>query len=102
MDIPVKSLEDLGLIVHATRRSSGLRIDDFAGVAGVSKDFASQLERGKPTLQMGLALKVISDLGLKITVTVPDSAVPLYLEVKAKGGLKPLKPRIRKPAGDAS
>jgi transcriptional regulator with XRE-family HTH domain len=97
MKVKISSPTDLGLVVRAMRRDSKVRIDDFAGLAGVSKQFASDLEHGKPTLQIGLALKVLQDLGVEVSVEIPSSAHTHLETLQAQGGLKPLKPRaIRK------
>lgn len=98
MKIKISSPTDLGLIVRAMRRVSNVRIDDFAGLAGVSKQFAADLEHGKPTLRIGLALKVLQDLGVEVSAEIPSSAVPHLETLQAQGGLRPLKPRTtRKP-----
>lgn len=93
MKVKISSPTDLGLVVRAMRRVSNVRIDDFAGLAGVSKQFASDLEHGKPTLQIGLALKVLQDLGVEVSAEVPSSALQHLEALQAQGGLKPLKPR---------
>ena len=43
----------LGLVVRATRKAAGLRQDELAGAAGVGLRFVVELERGKPTAQIG-------------------------------------------------
>jgi transcriptional regulator with XRE-family HTH domain len=98
-DIIIRAVEDIGRIVHATRKTSGLtRTDDFALMAGVSKDFVSHLERGKQTLQIGRVLKLLSELGLTVTIQMPDSALHAFAEASQKK-VKPIKPRVRKPKG---
>lgn len=98
MKVKISSPTDLGLVVRAMRRVSNVRIDDFAGLAGVSKQFAADLEHGKPTLQIGLALKVLQDLGVEVSAEIPASAHQHLETLQAQGGLKPLKPRAtRKP-----
>jgi hypothetical protein len=39
---------DLGFALRAARRSGKVRLDDFAQIAGVSKQFVSDVEYGKP------------------------------------------------------
>ena len=57
--------------------SSDVRLDDFAATAGVSKQqFASDVERGKPGVQLGLALRLLSELGIPIMLDIPSSAEP--------------------------
>ncbi len=97
MFIPIRSPQDLGLAVRAARKSGGTRIDDLAGMAGVSKQFATDLEHGKPTLRLGLALKVLEELGVGLHLDLPDDAADDFEALRAKG-LRPLKRAARKPA----
>ena len=59
---------DLGQAVRETRRSQGLRQPDLAGAAGTSVRFIVELEKGKPTIQLGKALHVLRMLGLQLEV----------------------------------
>jgi len=70
----VTSPEELGLLVRAVRRSSQVRIDDLAAMARVSKQFATDVELGKPTVRLGLVFQILNELGLKVSVEVPASA----------------------------
>ena len=74
MRIPIRSLADLGLAIRAVRRSSHVRIDDLAATAGVSKQFTSDVEHGKPTVQFGLVLKLLAELGVPLEVDIPGEA----------------------------
>jgi hypothetical protein len=47
MLIPITTVAELGLLVRATRKSQGVRLDDAAGSAGVGTVFAGEVERGK-------------------------------------------------------
>jgi len=51
MKTPVNSVSDIGLVVRAVRRASQVRLDDLAACAcaGVSNQFASDLDHGKPS-----------------------------------------------------
>lgn len=64
--------EDLGQIVRATRKAIGLRQDDAAGSIGVSENFLGKVERGGETVQWGKLLQVVQELGLSISVEVPE------------------------------
>jgi transcriptional regulator with XRE-family HTH domain len=74
MQTKVTSPEELGLLVRAVRRSSQVRIDDLAAMARVSKQFATDVELGKPTVRLGLVFQILNELGLKVSVEVPASA----------------------------
>lgn len=74
MRIPIRSPADLGLAIRAVRRSSHVRIDDLAATTGVSKQFTSDVEHGKPTTQFGLVLKLLAELGMPLEVDIPEEA----------------------------
>ncbi len=85
MQIVIHSVAELGLAVRAVRRTSDVRLDDFAATAGVSKQFASDVERGKPSVQLGLALKLLSELGIPIMLDIPSSAESELANLRLKG-----------------
>lgn len=66
-----------------------MRLDDLADMAGVSKQFVSDVEYGKPTAQLGLALKLLSEVGLPLTLEIPDTAEPVLQTLRAKGAHQP-------------
>jgi transcriptional regulator with XRE-family HTH domain len=84
MQLPVNSVADLGQALRAVRRTSKLRLDDMAATAGVSKQFASDVELGKETVRMGLVFKVLSEMGLKLSVDIPDQSQPELALLQAK------------------
>jgi transcriptional regulator with XRE-family HTH domain len=58
----------LGPIVRERRKSQLLRIDDAAGLLGVSVDLMSRLENGQGTVQLNKAMAVLDGLGLTLMV----------------------------------
>ena len=64
MQLSVRTVADLGLALRATRRSGKVRLDDLAQIAGVSKQFVSDVEYGKQTVQLGLVLKLLLEMGV--------------------------------------
>jgi HTH-type transcriptional regulator / antitoxin HipB len=64
----VSNAKELGAIVRQRRKEAGLTLKDAAGIAGVGIRFLSELERGKPTLQLGLAIEVLQLFGLELHV----------------------------------
>jgi len=95
MKISVTSPEDIGLLIRAVRRSSRVRIDDLAAMSHVSKQFASDVEHGKPTVRLGLVFKLLGELGIPMTLDIPSEAVQelttLRLRAKAPAGKRPKK-----------
>jgi hypothetical protein len=92
--IPIDSPEQLGLLIRATRRTQKLRIDDTAGTAGVGHVFVREVERGKPTVQLGRVMQLLAELGIELKAEVPDAALPEFRRLQSIG-LKPLKIRRR-------
>jgi y4mF family transcriptional regulator len=64
----VSNAKELGALVRQRRKQAGLTLKDAAGMAGVGIRFLSELERGKPTLQLGLVIEVLQLFGLELHV----------------------------------
>ena len=67
----IKDATSLGTAVRAARTSSGLSIADAALTIGVAKQTISDLEAGKPTVGIGLCLKIAAELGVSL-LAVPS------------------------------
>ena len=63
---------ELGAIVRAARKAQKLRQDQLAGVANVGLRFIVDLEKGKPTAQIGKALTVLAALGCVVEINAPE------------------------------
>jgi transcriptional regulator with XRE-family HTH domain len=88
MQITINSVADLGLVMRSIRRASDVRLDDLAATAGVSKQFATDVEHGKPTVQLGLVLKLLSELGVPFKVDIPRDAEHELAVLRLKGGVR--------------
>ena len=64
----IASAKDLGMALRSARKAIGLRQAAAALLCGVGVRYLSDLERGKDTVRLGLALKVIAGLGLALTI----------------------------------
>lgn len=64
----VANAQEIGRLVRQRRKQAGLTLKEAAGMAGVGVRFLSELERGKPTLQLGLAMQVLHLFGLELHV----------------------------------
>lgn len=85
----IASALDWGLVIRAVRKSVQLRQDDLAGIAGVSGQFAVDVEKGKPTVQLGRVL-LLQELGIPLQVDIPDKASHYLLELKSRAdGIPP-------------
>lgn len=58
--------ERLGQELRTRRKDLGLSLEDVAGVVGVNRRVVSELERGKPTVQFEIVLRVAGALGLDV------------------------------------
>ena len=58
--------EEFGAAVRAARRQRGMSQVQLAEACGCSQRFVSQLERGKPTAELGKALQAASCVGLRL------------------------------------
>lgn len=95
MRIPIRSPADLGIAIRAVRRSSHVRIDDLAATAGVSKQFTSDVEHGKPTMQFGLVLKLLAELGVPLEVDIPEEAMRVLGTLRSAASSTPPPPKQR-------
>ena len=68
---PVGTAADFGAAIRHARRSQDLTLEQLSGLSGLGVRFLSELERGKPTAQLGKALEVAKLLGLRLVLD-PD------------------------------
>lgn len=64
--------EEIGAIIRRTRKAQGLRQPELAAASGVGLRFLVELERGKPTAQLGKVLSVLSALGCSLRIITPE------------------------------
>lgn len=100
MRISIKTPRDLGLAVRATRKSQQVRLDDVSGSARVGHVFVRDVEHGKETVTLGKVMALIGELGIELSVDIPDSAQSIYDQLQVTG-LRPIKPRRSRKRTDA-
>jgi transcriptional regulator with XRE-family HTH domain len=93
MQMSIPSPAELGLLIRSVRRASGVRLDDLAATAGLSKQFVQDVEHGKPTVQLGLVLKLLAELGMPLTIDIPKAASQILPEIRQRAHLKKAKAR---------
>lgn len=59
---------DIGMAVRKKRKEDGLTLADAAALCGVGYRFMSELENGKETVHVGKVLKVLTAMGLDMTI----------------------------------
>ncbi len=72
--ITIVTPEDLGKTLRAARKRQGMTLVECAGANGVGVRFLSELERGKATAELGLALRVAASLGVRLQASGEDAA----------------------------
>ena len=60
--------EDLRRCIRARRKEQGATQAEFASLCGVGVRFISDLENGKPTVELGKVLQVLKCLGLEVSI----------------------------------
>ena len=68
----IKSTEDVGKAVRKKRKEDRLSLADAAALCGVGYRFLSELENGKPTVELGKTLQVLAGLGLDVRIGPRD------------------------------
>jgi transcriptional regulator with XRE-family HTH domain len=66
---PARSAEEFGARLRARRKELGLTQSQVADVIGVNRRVLSQLERGKATVQLQIALDAALAIGLDVQMT---------------------------------
>lgn len=64
--------EDIAQAVRTTRRQLGITQADLALTSGTGLRFIVDLEKGKPTCQLGKALAVVNTLGIRLSLVLPS------------------------------
>lgn len=73
MKVDIKYPEQVGAVIRASRKAMQIRQDDAAGIIGVSENFLGKVERGGETVQWGKLFQVMQELGLTVTIEVPEA-----------------------------
>ncbi len=81
MKFHISSPEQIGPLVRASRKAMQLRQDAAAGSIGVSENFLGKVERGSDSVQWGKLFQVIQELGLSLSVEVPE---PFAEQIQAR------------------
>mgnify|MGYP001047013043 CR=1 FL=1 len=71
MGVIVQTIADsksLGLLIRQERKAQALTQEQLAALTGVGVRFVRELEAGKESCQVGLALQVAGALGLVISI----------------------------------
>lgn len=71
-EVNIASVVELGAVLRAMRKESGLTQRDAAALCNVSLPFLNSIEQGKPTAQIGKVMAVCSRFGIAIQLKLPS------------------------------
>ena len=72
-EISISSVTELGKILRAVRKESGLTQRNAAALCNVSLPFLNGLEQGKSTAQIGKVLAVCRRFGIDLKLKLPEN-----------------------------
>jgi HTH-type transcriptional regulator/antitoxin HipB len=70
----INSIRDLSAAVRGRRLNLGLSQAQLAARVGVSRQWVGEFEAGKPTAELGLVLRLLHTLDLRLDLLEPDGA----------------------------
>ncbi len=70
-EVGISSVSELGQMIRAVRKESGLTQRDAAALCNVSLPFLNGLEQGKATAQIGKVLSVCNRFGIGVRLRLP-------------------------------
>ena len=71
LPVRLSSPGEMGRLARHVRKSLGMTQGELAGSSGVGLRFVVDLEKGKPTCEIGKVLHVLKMLGIVVTATPP-------------------------------
>ncbi len=69
-----RSIRDFAAAVRGRRRDVGLSQAELAAHAGVSRKWIYEFEAGKPNAELGLLLRVMDALSLRLELSLDEQA----------------------------
>jgi y4mF family transcriptional regulator len=58
----------LGALLRQVRKAQGITQEDLSALAGVGPRLIGEIERGKPTAEIGKVFQLLASLGLDLTI----------------------------------
>ena len=69
----IRSVDELSQFIRQQRKSIGLSQVELAGASGLGVRFIGDLERGKPTCEIGKTLQALAMLGIEVQLNARES-----------------------------
>lgn len=73
----IRSIRDIAAAARGRRLDLGLNQAELARRVGVSRKWLVEFEAGKPSAELGLALRVLDELGLVLDLSTEAEATSL-------------------------
>jgi HTH-type transcriptional regulator/antitoxin HipB len=90
MSLALRNSSDVGALIRDRRRARGLSQQALADAIGVSRLWVGQVERGRPRAELGLVLKALGALGVRLTAdSQPDAVTGPDLDAIVQRSRKP-------------
>ena len=64
----ISDLAHLGALIRKVRKKQGLTQEELSALVGVGPRLIGEIERGKATAEIGKVLRLLSGLGLTVSV----------------------------------
>jgi y4mF family transcriptional regulator len=71
-----KTIRDIAAIVRNRREQIGWTQAQLATKAGVGREWVIQFEKGKPTVEWGLVIRVLRELGMTMDIQIQGAEPP--------------------------
>ncbi|MEI6385871.1 MAG: helix-turn-helix transcriptional regulator [Spirochaetota bacterium] len=66
----ISSAKEIGTLIRERRKSLGYTQAQLAALCGTGTRFVSDLENGKPTIELGKTLMIANSLGIDVIATL--------------------------------
>ena len=76
MSGPLRTPQAFGAAIRDLRKRAGVTQAELAGLAGVGARFVGEVERGKPTAELGKVLRLLDRLGARTYLLSSDDEPP--------------------------
>ena len=70
MKVTIQSADELGLVLRAVRKDSGVPLEDLAQTVGVSRQTATNVEQGRTKVSTMIAF--LREMGIVVSVEIPQ------------------------------
>jgi len=64
----IENLSQLGSLIRQVRKAQGITQEELSALIGVGPRLIGEIERGKPTAEIGKVFQLLSGLGLTVSI----------------------------------